>query len=220
MSKVIRLWTLQDPAVVERLERDGRVLVDPALVNDGAVPHAYRWLSSKLEGRVSGHEGNLPWWFYCFHPGHQTGGGHALLTLEVPRERAFVMSSWAWNQVFLGSFLPRTGTEWRRFRHEVRRVRRRTGLCWDEESVMWCSPSDFLLRAEQSYPPPLGRLAALRDGSYEALFDGSLPYRPPRVVRRSSFGFRKSNREAVVDEIRMEWVRSVRMPEPVERSTT
>ena len=112
-------------------------------------------------------------------------GEQVLIEVAPPAERAASFPCWAWMHVFCGRHLARSREEALAWHRRVRRV---TGR----------HPRDFTLD-EWS-----GQLLNDLKHSWERLFDPDLPAQS--WERRAHY----TEREAVMDEMRIEWVQSVR----------
>jgi hypothetical protein len=182
----MRLWTVQPVAVWEQLRADGHAVVDPARVNpEGWVHPRYAWLARELRARIAGRRGRLPWWAYCARPDlrwvrhSRPAGSHEVrIEFEAPDGTFADFPCWAWNEVFYGSFLALSGTEYRAWRARLRLA----GVSEDEEPL----PEPFQAELE---------------ASWRRLFRPDLP---ARSWRRAD---RRRAREAVALALRRQWVR-------------
>lgn len=184
------LWTVQPAAVWEQLHARGTLQVDPARVLGGkglAVP-AYAWLAQQLRGRWSSSTWQLPWWAYCKRPDlrwvrHTQRGPQVLIELAPPADRFVAFPCWAWARVFFGEYLSFTRSQQRAWENRVRAI---CGPRWRDE--------------RDQLPESLQREL---EKSWERLFSPRLPARPWKA---DGIG---RDREAVLPELRSEWVRHV-----------
>jgi hypothetical protein len=113
----LRLWTIQPIEVWERLQREKTLLVDPAhpnFQNDPIYLEAYEWMREQMALRVSGYEGNYPWWVYDykldlrayrFHT-HPPNERWVRLELEIPSDKVLLSAYGAWHYVVNPWYLP------------------------------------------------------------------------------------------------------------------
>jgi hypothetical protein len=169
----------------------GEAWVDPRRVNpEGWVHPQYRWLADQMRRRIEGGRGGLPWFAYCTRPDlrwvrHSRPAGETNVLIEfVPPARQFVaFPCWAWHEVFGGQYLAFNGAERREWDRRERQALGRS--YWEHEGRL---------------PTPL---QAELEASWLRLFSPTLP---ARAWRR---GDRRDDREAVVEVIRVGWVRRV-----------
>ncbi|MCA9310855.1 MAG: DUF3841 domain-containing protein [Phycisphaerales bacterium] len=196
-GEVTSFWTVQPREVWTTLEADGVIHVREDRIPAGGVHPQYRWLSDQLTRRLPGWEGRLSWWMYARRPDlrairHLRSGDQVLIEVAAPALRVVSFPCWAWHDVFCATHLARSRDEalaW------YRRVR----------SAVSARPAELMF---DDYPKVLREEL---ERSWERLFDPELPACSWQR-RRSS-----TSREAVVDELRVDWIRSVRHFRGVER---
>lgn len=187
-----RLWTIQPVEVWFHLQSEGVAHVDPLKsVCGGWANPQYVWLSSQFCSRLARPTSKLLWWAYCERPDlrlhrHCRPGGSEQVLIELAPLAGTAMSfpCWAWGEVFFNKYLSVSARDEARWRA---RVFRECGR-----------PLEDL-----DGPLPHTLELALRR-SWERLFSPALP---ARCWRR---GWTSRRREAVLDELRLEWVVGVR----------
>ena len=126
----MRIWTVRPSAVWQQIRTLGRVFVDPARVApDGWVHPQSAWLARQLRMRLTGSQGRLSWWAYCTRPDLRgirhlcpNGSREVLIEFEPPPGAAVVFPSWAWNVVFMGTYLPLDRTDFRAWRARLKQA--------------------------------------------------------------------------------------------------
>ncbi len=184
----VRVWTIQQAEVWERLRRDKILYVGDD--NRTYVPPAYRWLQSQLRERLSNYSGHLPWWAYCEKPDlrryrHLLTRGMTYVRLELHVAEASVLQfpSWAWQRVFCGDYLALTRTEYEDWYRQL--------------------PEEY--RNGDTWPPPEPWKSQL-ERSWERLFGAELPlvdWNTESLVPPSA------RSEAVFEPLRLQDVRHV-----------
>lgn len=192
----MELWTVQPMSVLSAMENDGRVLVDPFQVNeDGYISESYRWLVWQMSFRIDNSHGWLPWFAYCSRPDLRvirhllSPGEHCLITFQPPQSQVLVFPTWAWCKVFSGQYLAVSRNdelEWKK------RFRKATGLSIDDVNY-----HEIVMNFSPEWKTEID-LSCLR------LFDSNLPTRSWEHRNASD------HREAVVEQLRLEWVRDVK----------
>ncbi len=184
------LWTIQPLEVWESLQARGTLHVDPVRVSgrEGVILPAYQWLATQLRGRLNGSGWQLPWWAYCKRPDlrsmrHGQRGPQTLIELSPPAGSFVSFPCWAWAQVFFGEYLAVSKSQQRAWE---RRVRGECGRRWRD--------------IRDRLPAPLQQEL---ETSWERLFS---PRLPSASWKPGGIG---ADREAVLAQLRREWVRSV-----------
>ena len=212
-----KLWTCQEPRVVETLLDVGTVRVDlrersryKGQEGDLGHPYAYRWLADRLDRVIPGYGGELPWWLHTVRPPGSDNGTNWILEFDVPDERCFVMPYWAWDMVFCRGQLPLSKTEWQRHRREVRRMRRRTGLDAEEHLHSWAGDVEEVERRRRALAEPLRSLDGRLHRDCERLFEKQLvPSVAPRAVARYHHYRRRATFVAVTEILGREDLRAL-----------
>jgi hypothetical protein len=62
----VRLWTLAEAAVWERLRAAGSLRVDPALISYPEWLPQYDWLRGQMARRLADYSGGYPWWAWAW----------------------------------------------------------------------------------------------------------------------------------------------------------
>lgn len=187
MRTIPVLWTIQPVAVWETLRSQGVVHVDPGRIAAARINPQYRWLTKQLARRLSTWEGLIPWWFYCRRPDlrqhrHIQRGDQVLIEVVPPSGTFLSFSCWAWHEVFCMKYLSISREDEQQWQRDVAQA---TGL--PAKDAMWSNYTQELRRKARK--------------SWSRLFDPDLPVRSWRK------GWLSTSQEAVMESIRMDWVR-------------
>lgn len=107
----MRVWTVQPLLVWKRLQEAGTLRVDPTCFPyDAYIPWQYEWIAARMQERIPGHQGGLPWWAYCQKPDlrwvrHGRPHGRPEVRIELEVDHALSFPSWAWDIVYSRDFL-------------------------------------------------------------------------------------------------------------------
>ena len=188
----MRLWTVQPILVLERLRTEGSIYVDPYQINDvGWIHPQYRWLTWQLQWRIKDSRGHPPWWAYCKRPdlrwvrhSRPRGSREVLIEFEPPTDAFVSFPIWAWNDVYCSQYLSFTGKEAKSWE---KRLKNNTGIEFGFEEGLLPEPWQEELEV-----------------SWRRLFSPRLP------ARSWHRGLTSTDREAVTDVIKLEWILSTR----------
>lgn len=108
----MRLWTLQPLLVLERVQQEGELKVDPENVPFfNEFRDDYDWMRSQMLRRLEEYHGGYPWWAYDykvdlrrFRPSGETPT--VRLELEIPSKRVLLSAYGAWHFVLNRWYLP------------------------------------------------------------------------------------------------------------------
>ena len=122
----IRLYSMQAPAVIGAIERDGvcfckRRFVESkyGLVAPGFLA-AYTWFAREAAGIVPPPPGaELPYWVFADMYRLDGSGGGTVLFLDVPVSEAVFFDMYDWNRVLQLRYLPKDEKDGRDFRREL-----------------------------------------------------------------------------------------------------
>jgi hypothetical protein len=185
------IWTIQPAPVWQMLRRKQCLYVQEDDQKYRAyVPPAYRWLQSKLVGRLPAYRGHLPWWGYCRKPDLRShrhlrpeGATEVRLELEIADEAFLQFPCWAWHRVFCQDYLAATQDDYEAWTRALRRA------VPDEDR--WPLPEPWLHQLE---------------ASWQRLFDPNLP---ALDWDETSPWSRIACVEGVFEKLRLEEVRGV-----------
>lgn len=196
----LRIWTIQTIARWTSLIRSNSDSAYRVTCDEGTfLPDSYQWLKANLTSRLGWQKGRELWWAYCEKPDLRTYRHdlqrdihYVRVELDIPRENLFVMPSWAWDTVYRQDYLAFSEAEYYQW----------TG------SMLDCVPLDpvFTSMRVPVWPLPEPWRSELQC-SWSRLFSSRLP--------RESWTDRWSDkREAVFDELRLEYVVAVEAIRP------
>jgi hypothetical protein len=107
----MRVWTIQPTEVLERLEAERVLYVDPVHVSR-EFRHAYDWMRAQMKRRIPGYSGRYPWWGWqsprpdLRQSGHLPRGiGGVCLELELDPAEMLLSDFDAWHVVLNRSYL-------------------------------------------------------------------------------------------------------------------
>ena len=117
----VRLWTIQDWVVWERLQDTGHLFVS---YTDDAMPDflpEYDWMREQMASRLPGYEGHYPWWarhrpkvdLRCLgtFPEGPIGTLRVQLELALSPDRVLLFSDEAWLMILNRWYIPLTESE-------------------------------------------------------------------------------------------------------------
>ena len=177
----MRVWTIQPLLVWEHLQDTGELHVDPAYYPDGFVPRQYPWLANRMQERIPGHRGGLPWWAYCDKPDlrwwrHQWPASQPQVRIEFEVKEVLAFPFWAWDIVYSGGFLSFT----------------------EQEHDAWETAMRQAMPDEDRWPLPQPWRSEV-EASWLRLFDPGLP-----SASWGYFGYKgNSDNEAVFETLRL-----------------
>jgi hypothetical protein len=116
----IRLWTLQELTLWERLRQCGVLYTNAACVDPDFLP-AYQWMREQMSRRLPSYDGHYPWWAWFrpkpdlraegFFPHFPPGVRRVRIELAVPKDRVLLSDYSSWHMVLNRSYLALTELE-------------------------------------------------------------------------------------------------------------
>jgi hypothetical protein len=119
----VQLWTVQELAVWDRLQRSKALHTNPDYINP-VFMQAYEWMCRQMNRRLSGYGNHFPWWAWLrpkpdlrrYGRSKYPGDRQVRLQLAVPQDKVLLSDYMSWHAVLNGRYL---------------------ALCEEEESVWY-----------------------------------------------------------------------------------